>query len=271
MRKTVSTMMVLVGVLVMLLWGNCEVASVYANGLEDTIETTAEAGLLDGVKDQTLSDSDKEFADFFKDQRGPTGEQMEKASKTLSPVLNLLGYISGGVVVFTTAAIFCITALDLCYLAIPPVRNILYKAGTDGTGAYTGGMPGGGYGMGAGGMMRGGVGGAAGGTRKPTQWVSDEAIACAALLGGSATTQPSMMGGGMGMGAMGGMGVAQAGPERQYPLRTVIGMYFKKRLMFMILFAVCIVVLTSSLLMNTGVNIANLILKLINMVNGKIE
>lgn len=227
--------------------------------------------IMDEIKNQEIDEGDKGVADWLQGQHGMTGEQLGVASKTLSPLTNIIGYITGGVVVLTIVGVTLITALDLAYIAIPPIRNLLYKAGTDGTGAYTGGGAAGGYGMGMGrgmgmgmGMQAAGVGGAAGGSKKPTQWISDEAIACAALRGGSAQAQ-GQMAGGMGMG-MPGAGAAPAAPQ---PLRSVIGLYFRKRLVFMILLAVCLIVLTSSTIMNCGVNLAEWFLKVVSLFNNK--
>ena len=121
------------------------------------------------------------------------------------------------------------------------------------------------------GGMAMGAGGAAQGSNKPTQWVSDEAVACAAMLGGSAqSAQGGMMPGmGMGYGAMGAMGAQQQ--QGQMKTKSVIAMYFKKRLFFLILLAVCIIVLTSSAIMNCGVNLAEWFLKIVNMLNGKMS
>lgn len=240
--------------------------NVYAEGIEDNLGGNEDGELSGG----SISQDDQDVANWIKDQRGMTGKQLETAGNTLGPITNILGYIVGGIVVLTFAGVFVITALDLLYITIPPIRNLLYKAGTDGTGAFTGGMPGGGYGMRGGyggGMM--GAGGAANGTAKPTQWISDEAVACAALLGGSAqATQGGMMGGyggGMMGGAYGGMQ-----PQQPMPMKSVLATYFKKRIFFMILLAICAIVLTSSILLGTGVNLAKWILKIVDMMNGYI-
>ena len=108
-------------------------------------------------------------------------------------------------------------------------------------------------------MGMGGVGGAAGGSAKPTQWVSDEAVQCAALMGGSA---PNQMGGPM------GPGMQQ--PNAQVNKGSVITAYFKKRAFFLVIIAVCVIILTSSALLGTGVNLAQWGIKLINIVNGYI-
>lgn len=225
------------------------VVSVRAEGTE----------MEDSVSSYSSSSDANDVGNWIKSQRGLTGEQLGVASNTLSPLTNTIGYLVGGIVVIIFAGITLITALDLLYIAIPPVRNLLYKAGTDGTGAYTGGMPGGGYNRGGMGMMgMGGVGGASGGTAKPTQWVSDEAVQCAALMGGSA---PNQAGGPMGPGAQ---------PNAQVNTSSVITAYFKKRAFFLVVLAICVIILTSSALLGTGVNLAQWGIKLINIANGYI-
>ena len=246
-------------------------SKVYANSIEDNVIDTPEGNSVsqddvNGTPDSTnseansVSQDDQDVANWIKNQRGMTGEQLQVASETLSPVTNMFGYIVGGIVVLIFTGVFIITALDLLYITIPPIRNLLYKAGTDGTGAYTGGGMAGGYGMGGYGGMHGGMmgaGGASGGTQKPTQWISDEAVMCASLLGGSSQAQnPGMMGGQM--------------QQQNVPMKSVLGTYFKKRIFFMILLAVSVIILTSSALLGTGVNLAKWGLKLIELVNGYI-
>lgn len=238
-----------------------EPLSVYASqSLEDDLSSNQIDG---GASDAEISADDQAVGDWISNQRGMTGEQLQTASETLSPLTNAIGYLVGGIVVLIMVLVTLITALDLLYISFPPVRNLLYKAGTDGTGAYTGGMPGGGYGRGMMGMGMGGMGGAAGGTNKPTQWVSDEAVTCAALIGGSAQSQGGMPGMGMG-----GYGMQQ--PQQQMSTRSVIGMYFKKRIFFLILLVIAVMILTSSAIMGTGVNLAQWGIKLIQLVNGYI-
>lgn len=222
--------------------------------------------LFGGLKDQEIDPEDKGVSEWLKDQRGVNSKQLESATQTMSPIINIIGYITGGIIILTVVGVVAITALDLLYIAVPPTRNFLYKAGTDGTGGFTGGFGAGGYGR-MGGMSMG-AGGAAQGSNKPTQWVSDEAVACAAMLGGSAQSAQGGMMPGMGMG-YGAMGAQQQ--QGQMKTKSVIAMYFKKRLFFLILLAVCIIVLTSSAIMNCGVNLAEWFLKIVNMLNGKMS
>ena len=72
------------------------------------------------------------------------------------------------------------------------------------------------------------------------------------------------------MGGMyGGMGAMQ-GQQQQNSTSSVIGVYFKKRVFFMILLALSLVVLTSSVVMDCGVNLAEWVLKIFGMINGKL-
>lgn len=231
----------------------------YASGLEDSFGDT-DSGSTEG---STYDDGG--LGEYIKSRKGLTGENLSEANKTLSPVSNFIGKLVGCGVVLLFSLVFGITVLDLLYITVPPLRNLLYKAGTDGTGGYTGGMPAGGYGMRGGmygGMQAAGAGGAASGTAKPTQWISDEAVQCAAMLGGSSQAGP-MMGA---MGGMGGMGMAQGMPQ-QVPMKSVIATYFKKRVFFMILLAICVIVLTSSILLGTGVNLAKWGITMLDKIN----
>ena len=188
---------------------------------------------------------DSGVADFFKNHRSMTSEQLNKASETVSPITNIFGYLMGGLIALTSSAIFLITALDLLYIAVPPVRGVLYKGGG---GSQSMGM--GGYGM-RGQMSQGGG--------KPFQLVSDEAVQCSASTGGS--TQSMGMGG---YGMQGGMQQQQGGTK------SVIMSYLKKRVVFIVLFAICTVILTSSILLGTGVNLAQWGMKLIEILNNSI-
>ena len=209
--------------------------TVQAEGLGDNLESNA-------VEDETG------VIDFFKNHQSMTSDQLNKASETISPITNILGYLMGGIIALASSAIFLITALDLLYISVPPIRRLLYSGGS----SQSMGM--GGYGM------RGGMSQSSG---KTSQWVSDEAVQCSALLGGSGGSSQSMGMGGYGM--QGGMQQQQAGGTK-----SVILTYLKKRIFFIILFAVCTVILTSSILLGTGVNLAQWGMKLIEILNNSI-
>lgn len=220
--------------------------------------SSGSGNILNDIGGQKVNDSDQEMVDFFNNHSwGATGENLNEASNMMAPVTNILGRIAGIAVILTIAGVVVITSLDLLYIAIPPLRNILYKPGTNGAG-------------GAMGMSGAQVGGA--GSKKPTQWVSDEAVACAALLGGSASATPMGMGGMGAMGGMGGMG-AMGGTQQNEGMTTksVIFTYLKKRVFFLILLGICTIVLTSSAIMGTGVNLANWVLKFITYFNGRLK
>lgn len=250
------------------------VTAVFATDLDDlgqnpTESTTAPQG-EGGILGNLPEGEEQDIGDILGNQPGMSPEQLQRASDTLSPVTNFIGYIVGILVVLAIAFVGVVTALDLLYIAVPFTRKFLYKAGTDGTGGFTGGYGAGGYGM-RGGMAMG-VGGATGATTKPTQWVSDEAVACAAMLGGSAQSVGSMGGAGMGMGGMGmGMGGAMAGQQQNMTVKSVIWMYLKKRAFFLIILMVAIMVLTSSAILGTGINLAKWTVKIINSFNTKIK
>lgn len=213
---------------------------------------------IGGGGESAASEDDEGVADFIRNHRAMTDEQLDTASQTISPITNMIGYAIGALISLTAFLIFFMTALDLLYIGFPPIRKVLYPAGAQQGGAMGGGMVGGG-------MMGGGMGAQQGAT-STRQLISDEAVICSAMLGGGqagGAMGGGMMGGGMGMTGMPG---AQGG--QQMPMKSVIGEYFKKRIVFMVLFGLCIVVLLSSALLGTGANLALWLLKLIGTLNG---
>lgn len=221
-----------------------------SSGTSSSSSSSNASGFFD---EGSVSQEDVSVGNFIKNHRGMTSEQLNTASDVISPLTNILGYLSGGVIAFIMCAIFFVTSLDLLYISVPFVRPFLYAAGTDGTGAMTAGR--GGYGYGGGMMPQGGQQ-----VTKKHQWVSDEAVQCASLLGGSSTSE------GMGMMNRGGYGY-QAQPQAQMSKGSVIKTYLIKRAFFMVLLAICIIILTSSVLLGTGVNLANWGIKIIDAIN----
>ena len=233
---------------------------VHASSIEDNVTGNSGGGnsgdLFSGGE---LSQDEQDLASWITNQKGISGDNLAKASNTLSPLTNILGNITGGILVLIFAGVFVITGLDLLYITIPPIRGFLYKGEAQSGG---GAMPGG-YGA------RGGYGAQSmnqgmANEAKSTQWISDEAIQCSAMLkaGGA---QPQQMGG-YGMGGM----QQGASPEQNMSMKSVIGVYFKKRMFFMILLAVCAIVLTSSKLLGTGVNLGAWVLKILSAINNNI-
>lgn len=216
------------------------------------------------------------LADYMRGYTPITEENMQFAANTMSPFVRLLGNLTGCIMVFTTAAIFLVTALDLCYIAVPVVRPFLNPQLSQGS--MGGGMPMGGMGMGMG--MRGmgmgmGMGGMSGGQGQMPEhglhrkWVSDEAVTVVNQYAQPAMNQGM---GGMGpMGGMGGFGYGAPQPQQQaMPVKLVIFEYFKKRVLFMVIFAIASTLLLSSIFTDCGLNIAELGVKLMNKLNGKI-
>lgn len=203
-------------------------------------------------------------SDYLKGYTPVTKGNMDKASSLASPVVNFIGMLIGLVCVITTAGVGLITALDLLYIAIPPVRGFLYEGAQQG--GMAGGMPGG-MGMG---NMRGGMGMGMGmgmggmqpqGGMHKIRWVSDEVVATVAMC------QPQGQGGGMGMMA-GGMGMQ--GAQQNMSTKSTISVYLKKRIFFLVLFAVASIVLLSTVFTDCGINVAALVMKIMAKVNGSI-
>lgn len=168
-----------------------------------------------------------------------TDDNMSQAQALANPITNIIGNIIGAIVLLTAAGIFLITALDLAYIAMPFTRPLL--------------------------------------TSKH-QLVSDEALA--AVGGASGGQQAGGMGSPMGspMGGMGGMGSPMGSPmgggmggQQKQSTKSVITTYFKKRVVFMVIFAVATVILTSSILTGVGINLAALLTEIIDKLNSIIN
>ena len=199
--------------------------------------------LGDDVGGGSTNTNDNGMSDFIKGWENVDGEQLQDASVKLTPITNLIGWCVGALTVLVVALVPLITLLDLAYIAIPPVRNLLF---VDGQQTPTGGY--GGYGM-----QQQQT------THEKRQWVSDEAVQCAALIGNNQQS------GAMSQGGPYGASIQQT--QQNMPTKSVIGVYFKKRVFFIILFVLCLVVLTSSILLGTGVNLAQWVMNIINEVN----
>lgn len=209
-------------------------------------------------------DKNESVSSYFKSYRPVTDENMKSASKLGSPIVAILGNITGFILILTSAGIFVVTALDLSYIGLPIVRPLL--APQQASGGMSGGMGGmGGMGGGYGGM-HGGMGGMGGGQQAPQghQWVSDEALRSVQSM--SAGQQGGGMQGGMGMGSMGGQ---QQQPQTS--TKSVIFAYFKARMFFLIVFGLASVMLTSSVFLDCGINVAQLGFKVVASLNSAIQ
>lgn len=168
-----------------------------------------------------------------------TDDNMSQAQALANPITNIIGNIIGAIVLLTAAGIFFITALDLAYIAMPFTRTLLtskHQLVSDEALAAVGGA--------SGGQQAGGMGSPMGGMGSP--------------MGGMGSPMGSPMGGGMG------------GQQKQ-STKSVITTYFKKRVVFMVIFAVATVILTSSILTGVGINLAALLTEIINKLNSIIN
>ena len=217
----------------------------YAAGL-DELATTGP---------QSTENTDEGLTNYLRSYNPITDENMAHASVIASPLVNVMGTVSGFIIMCTSAAIFTITALDLAYIGLPFLRSFLNPAQAAGNMGMAGGGMAGGYGRGA---VSGGVQSAESGFSR--RWVSDEAVYCAGLA-----SQGQQVGGGM----PGGMGMA--GMQQPMPMKSVIFEYFKKRFFFLIIFAAATVILMSSLATDCGLNLAMLITKVLSKLSGSVS
>ena len=215
---------------------------------------------MDGVGQQSQQSDGKDYgnsvSDYLQNREVIGDEEMQKANNLASPMVSVIGTIAGFIVLIASAAIFAITALDLLYIGVPFTRTYLAPAQASGGGAM-GGMHGG---------MMGGMGG---GQQQPQgrQWVSDEAIQAVQLANPSGGAGGGMPMGGM-MGVMGAMGGGQQQPQST---KSVILGYFKKRVFFIVIFSLCTIVLTSSIVTDCGINLGKLFLKATAALNGNLS
>lgn len=257
--------------------------SLFAGNLDDLSSDSTTSNGQSNPNVSHGSSDDQSISDYLKDYNPVTQDNMQKAGSMASPIVSALGTFSGFIVMVTSAGIFVITALDLAYIGIPPLRSLLnpQMAG----GGQAGGMPMGGMGMGMGmrGGMMGGMGAMGGGAQgaMPEQglrrkWVSDEAVACVNLANMQNQQGGAAMGG-MPMGGMGGMGGMMGGmgggmqQQAPTPTKSIILEYLKKRMFFIVIFTIATVILMSSLLTDCGLNLAELLSKIIEKFNGQIS
>lgn len=183
-----------------------------------------EDGLIEDTATEVTTSNDNALADYMRGYQPITEENMQFANATMTPVVKVIGNISGCIMIFAIAAIFFTTAIDLLYIAFPPIRTSLNP---------TMGMP-------ERGLRR--------------KWVSDEVCRVVNIYG-TAQQNPMMQG---------GMGMPQQQPQ---PMKIVIFEYLKARAIFLVIFAIASTLLLSSVFTNCGINVAELIVKLMNRVN----
>lgn len=204
------------------------------------------------------------ITDQFKNNAPIKSEDLARAKQQSSWITNLLGLAVSTIFYIILGFVSLVTVLDLGYLYVPFIRPYLYTAGTDGTGGFTG---------------QGSVGG---GSILGKQWVSDEAVQVASMLGGSAQATGHGGGGGFGGGGFGGgfggggFGGGGFGAQPQQTQekggKSVAYIYLKKRIVALIFLGVAAVLLLfTSVFTDFGFNIGGLIFRVIDIISGKIN
>lgn len=218
----------------------------------DSAETNS--GTTGDVNTGTGQRQGSDVSDTLKGFKPVTKEDMAKARQSSSWLTDIIGYAISLLVILTFLGIGLITALDVLYMAFPPVRSFLYTAGTDGAGGMSG-------------MNMSGNSSIGG-----RQWVSDEAVQVASMLGGSAQATGHAPGMGMGM-PMGMMGMpgAQSPQKQQGGGRVAIGVYLQKRVVFLFFLGLASVLLFTSAFTDFGINVGGMVLELLSMLVEKMS
>ncbi len=178
------------------------------NGIEDSKqeETAVIETLFDGVG------VDKEAADT--------------ASMYMSPIVELVNLTVALILGVASLGMFFITGLDLLYIAVPPLRNLLNPSNSSSIG----------------------------------RWISDEALA---VVGAQNSSQPQVIVApqsdvmgmtGYGAGMMRGI---QREPDKP---KVMIINYLKKRVYFLFMFGVCVVLLSTTIFTDLGMKLGSWIL-----------
>lgn len=232
------------------------------NGNSTKENTTNSAETNSGTTSGTTGDVNtgagqrqgSDVSDTLKGFKPVTKEDMAKARQSSSWLTDIIGYAISLLVILTFLGIGLITALDVLYMAFPPVRSFLYTAGTDGAGGMSG-------------MNMSGNSSIGG-----RQWVSDEAVQVASMLGGSAQATGHAPGMGMGM-PMGMMGMpgAQSSQKQQGGGRVAIGVYLQKRVVFLFFLGLASVLLFTSAFTDFGINVGGMVLELLSMLVEKMS
>lgn len=222
------------------------------NSAETNSGTTG--GTTGDVNTGTGQRQGSDVSDTLKGFKPVTKKDMAKARQSSSWLTDIIGYAISLLVILTFLGIGLITALDVLYMAFPPVRSFLYTAGTDGAGGMSG-------------MNMSGNSSIGG-----RQWVSDEAVQVASMLGGSAQATGHAPGMGMGM-PMGMMGMpgAQSPQKQQGGGRVAIGVYLQKRVVFLFFLGLASVLLFTSAFTDFGINVGGMVLELLSMLVEKMS
>jgi hypothetical protein len=218
-------------------WGD-EIGGSSSSGSDSSSSSNSSSSSSNSGSAMT-DESSQTMADYLQNYQPVTSEDMEQGQAVVKPFVRYAGtFITAGIVILTIC-LFLLTVLDLAYIIVPPLRNVLYKGGQGGGSMMPGSMM---PGRGMGPSRSGGGGG--------TQWVSQEAIQAVQASGGGMQGN-NLMRGSMGPGNYGG-GSAPTGSN-------ALVTYFKSRVVTMVVFGVCCVLLFTNIFFNVGTAIAEFI------------
>jgi hypothetical protein len=198
------------------------------------------------------------ISDQLKGYKSISPEDMQNARANSQWLTSIIGVAISFLIIAVFAFTGFITACDLLYMYVPFVRKFLYSPGTDGTGAMTG------------------MGGTGSTSLLNFQWVSDEAVAVASMLGGSAQATGHMSGGMPGVMGGGGFGGPAFGMGAQNPQvqqnggKSPIRVYIGKRLVALTLLGVASVLLFTSAFTDFGINVGGLLLQILSIIQEKL-
>lgn len=224
------------------------------NSFDNNTETTESSDIQ---SNNTKVDRGNSVSDELKGWKPIDSEDMQNARASSAWLTDLIGVAISFIMIIIFSVIGLITALDMLYIGVPWSRGMLYTPGTDGAGGLSG----------------------MNGTGKTSllgiQWVSDEAVQVASMLGGSAqaTGHGGVMSpmGGFG-GGYGGVGLgAQPQQVQQNGGRSPIRAYLSKRLVFLVYLGICSVLLFSSMFTDFGINLGGFILDLLSNIMSKMS
>lgn len=220
-----------------------------------------EKARLEGLDEMSQEEKDenertaKAVGDLFKLGR-VSSDSVEEANMRIQPIAEIINLIIGVLLGLTLLGIGLVTALDLVYISIPRLRDVL-DGGGQGTQQGRGqGMSRGGYGRGGYSAGMGmGMGGnnyspspqnAGGGIAAVGRYVSDEALA--SIMEAQASNAEGMSGRGV--------------------RKNTLSIYWKKRAYFLILFGVCAVLFTTTVFTNLGVRLGTWVMRVLMGLGG---
>ena len=245
MRQRVLSVLVLMFVLL------APVSTVFCTDLDSIHNSSTGQNTQQSSGSNTGDNAFDSISDYMRGHDAVSKKDMESASKIASPIVALIGKATGVIILLVDALIFLVTALDLLYIAVPFTRKYLNPANLQQGGGMMPGM-----GMGARMGMGMSMGGGAQGAVDPNahKWVSDEAVAAIMM------SQPQQQG-----------GMQQPQQQQQQSTKSTITTYFKKRIIFIVVFAIATTILMSSILVDCGLNLAQLMYKILGVFNDGIS